>query len=250
MTKLTNTSTEIKTINSREVAEMLSLTHNNLLQKLNGSGKNKGIVDYLKESTEMEIHLSDFFIESSYLDSTGRTLKCYEFTRKGCEMLANKLTGKKGVEFTAKYINKFHEMEQQIQSNVDSYQIQDPIERAKRWIEEEMVRQGQAKLLEQQKPKVEYHDKVLAPVNEAGYKKLITVTDVAKDLGMTARTLNKILNDKGILFKTGNVWKPYKKYEWLIPDYMDYQINEYTQTLKFTEKGRKFLIEDVFNNQK
>ncbi|MCM1507389.1 MAG: Rha family transcriptional regulator [Ruminococcus flavefaciens] len=65
-------------------------------------------------STETKIEPSDFFIKSTYTDPTGRTLPCYLCTRKGCEMIANKLTGKKGVIFTALYINAFHEMEEQI----------------------------------------------------------------------------------------------------------------------------------------
>lgn len=31
--------------------------------------------------------------------------------KKGCEFIAHKMTGQKGTEFTARYINRFHEME-------------------------------------------------------------------------------------------------------------------------------------------
>lgn len=96
-----------------------------------------------------------------------------------------------------------------------------------------------------QEPKVEYHDKVLNPTDEEnGFTKLITITDIAKDVGMTARKLNKLLNDKGIIYKQGKVWKVYSKYDFLIKEkYCDYHITEYSQTLKWTEKGRKFIIE-------
>lgn len=57
---------------------------------------------------------SEFFIASTYTDSTGRKLPCYECTKKGCEMIANKMTGERGVLFTAAYINRFHEMERQL----------------------------------------------------------------------------------------------------------------------------------------
>ena len=50
------------------------------------------------------------FIESEYKDSTGRTLPCYLCTKKGCDMIANKMTGKKGVIFTATYIEAFEKM--------------------------------------------------------------------------------------------------------------------------------------------
>lgn len=44
-------------------------------------------------------------------------MPCYLCTRKGCEMIANKLTGQKGVAFTALYINAFHKMEKHIREN-------------------------------------------------------------------------------------------------------------------------------------
>ncbi len=49
-------------------------------------------------------------MESSYIDTSGRTQKCYLITEKGCEFIAHKLTGQKGSEFTARYIDRFHEM--------------------------------------------------------------------------------------------------------------------------------------------
>ncbi len=43
----------------------------------------------------------DFFILSTYQDSKGETRPCYLLTKKGCDMVANKMTGEKGVLFTA-----------------------------------------------------------------------------------------------------------------------------------------------------
>ena len=90
-------------LDSREVAKMLGKEHRHLLRDI---AKN---VDYL---TETKIGLSEFFQETQYKDSTGKKNKRYDITKKGCEFLAHKLTGKKGAIFTATYINKFHEMEQ------------------------------------------------------------------------------------------------------------------------------------------
>lgn len=59
--------------------------------------------------------LSDFFIPHTYTDSTGRTLPCYLLTKKGCDMVANKMTGEKGVLFTAAYVTAFEKMRQQTQ---------------------------------------------------------------------------------------------------------------------------------------
>ena len=93
------------TLDSREVAEMVEKEHKELL---------RDIRRYVKQMTESKIALSDFFRENTYKDRTGRKLPCYDITRKGCEFIANKLTGTKGTEFTARYINRFHEMEETI----------------------------------------------------------------------------------------------------------------------------------------
>ncbi|SDG62011.1 Phage antirepressor protein YoqD, KilAC domain [Thermoanaerobacter thermohydrosulfuricus] len=86
------------------------------------------------------------------------------------------------------------------------------------------------------KPKGDYYDTVL---QKAG---LVTTTDIAKDLGMSARKLHNILHDQGLIFKQGKTWFLYSSYQHLVPEYADYHITEYGQTLKWTEKGREFII--------
>ena len=94
-----------QTIDSRKVAEMIEKNHKNLL---------RDIRKYVGYFTELKIEPSDFFINSEYKDSTGRLLESYLITKKGCEFIAHKMTGQKGTVFTAKYINLFHEMEEQL----------------------------------------------------------------------------------------------------------------------------------------
>ena len=95
----------VDTVDSRQVAEAVEKRHKDLL---------RDIRTYCEYLTERKIAPSDFFTESTYEDSTGRTLPCYLVTRKGCEMIANKLTGKKGVVFTAMYVNAFHNMKEKL----------------------------------------------------------------------------------------------------------------------------------------
>jgi Rha family phage regulatory protein len=94
-------------VDSREVAEMVSRQHNELM---------KSIRSYVKHLTKGDIPLSGFFIESTYQDSTGRTLPSYLLTKKGCDMVANKMTGEKGILFTAAYVTRFEEMENKLKS--------------------------------------------------------------------------------------------------------------------------------------
>lgn len=92
-------------------------------------------------------------------------------------------------------------------------------------------------------PKVAYHDNVL---NKAD---LIPISIIASDLGMSGKGLNKLLSEKKVIFKQCGSYKPYSNYYWLIQEgYADYQIYDrenVAPTLKWTEKGRKWIIEQV-----
>lgn len=94
-----------RTINSREVAEMTGKAHKNLVRDI------KKYSDVLLSS---DLSPVNFFIESNYKDGSGKENICYELTRKGCDMVANKMTGEKGVLFTAAYVTRFEEMEKEI----------------------------------------------------------------------------------------------------------------------------------------
>lgn len=95
------------TIDSREVAQMVGKSHGHLLRDIDSYGA------ILIESN---FGFNEFFTQSTYKDSIGRTLPCYLVTKKGCELIAHKLTGKKGVLFTAAYISRFHEMEEALKA--------------------------------------------------------------------------------------------------------------------------------------
>ena len=90
-------------ITSLEVAEMVGKEHGKLL---------RDIRTYISQLGEAKIGFTDFFKESTYITEQNKTLPCFLVTKKGCEFIAHKLTGQKGTEFTARYINRFHEMEE------------------------------------------------------------------------------------------------------------------------------------------
>lgn len=91
---------------SREVAEMLGKRHTDLLRSIHG------YVDVLENA---KLRSQEFFISSTYkVEGNNKTYEHYLLTRKGCDMVANKMTGEKGVLFTAAYVTRFEEMEQHI----------------------------------------------------------------------------------------------------------------------------------------
>ncbi|MCR4759923.1 MAG: phage antirepressor KilAC domain-containing protein [Oscillospiraceae bacterium] len=95
----------------------------------------------------------------------------------------------------------------------DSYQIEDPIERAKRWIEEQQEKKQlqltvsvQNQQIAELQPKASYYDVVL------NCKDLMSITEIAKDYGKSAKWMNNYLHEKGIQFKQSGIWLLYAKY--------------------------------------
>ena len=107
-----------KTIDSREVAGMMGKQHKDLLDYINGKTDKNGnvIIVGIKEVLEKEgLPFNNYFIESSYKsDGAKRSYQCYLCTKMGCELLGNKQQGAKGVLFTAKYVKRFNDMEEEL----------------------------------------------------------------------------------------------------------------------------------------
>ena len=108
-----NIEKNMKTISTLEVAEMMEVEHWKILRKLDGrENDNKHIKGYVEILADNQMVVSDYFIPTTYKDASGKENKCYHVTKMGCEFLANKFTGEKGVIFTAKFVKRFHEMEE------------------------------------------------------------------------------------------------------------------------------------------
>lgn len=114
-------------VSSRVVAQDFNKRHDNVI---------RAIEEYL---TDSEVSSLNYFIESSYIDSKGEGRKEYLLTRDGFSLLVMGFKGKEALQWKLKYIEAFNKMEQLLSQSVskqDSYMIENPIERAKRWIEE------------------------------------------------------------------------------------------------------------------
>ena len=96
---------------SRDVAGMIGRPHSELM---------KSIRTYYEYLGQGNFPRADFFIISEYEDAQGKPRPCYLLTRKGCDMVANKMTGEKGILFTAAYVTRFEEMENQMKQPISS----------------------------------------------------------------------------------------------------------------------------------
>lgn len=93
-------------------------------------------------------------------------------------------------------------------------------------------------------PKATYYDQVL------NNKSLVTITQIAKDYGMSGGEMNKKLHELGVIYKQGNTWLLYSRYQrtgWthsntiMVPR-ADGTEKAVMQT-KWTQKGRLGLYE-------
>ncbi|HDR7453459.1 Rha family transcriptional regulator [Bacillus cereus] len=93
-------------VDSLEVAEMIGKRHSDLI---------RSIENYVSVLENAKMRSQDFFEETLYkAEGNNKNYKKYFITKKGCDMVANKLTGDKGILFTANYVNQFEKMERYI----------------------------------------------------------------------------------------------------------------------------------------
>lgn len=177
---------------SRSVAEHFGKQHKNVLQTI--------------ENLAAENPATKFLFQKTTFENRGKQYPMYLMNRDGFSLLVMGFTGTKALEWKLKYIEAFNAMERKLkEATYDSYMISDPVERAKKWIEEEKERQ---KLRAENKvmlPKAQFYDTV------ANTESLFSMADVAKalDMGIGRNKLFAFLRDKGILDKDNH---PYQKY--------------------------------------
>ncbi|EYL36987.1 hypothetical protein V674_02731 [Staphylococcus aureus F56969] len=107
-------------VDSREVAEMVGKEHKNLIRDV------ENYRSVILQSSKLSP--DDYFIESTYLGTNNRQTKHYLLTKKGCDIVANKMTGSKGILFTATYVDAFHKMDEHIKQQAKLYVPQTPMQ--------------------------------------------------------------------------------------------------------------------------
>lgn len=210
--ELINTSA-IETIDSREVAEMVDMEHKNLLSKIR---KYVEILDGSKLSSPQ------FFVPSTYVNNQNKEQPCYLLTKKGCEMVANKLTGEKGVIFTAKYVNSFAEMEQKIKLPKTDREI---------LFLSVKVQEQTAQRVDVLEEKVTALEETTTINSSQQYTlERIAKTTVISALGGIDSRAYQLMSRK--LFS--NIWRDYKKY---------FKLGSYRDTLKTDYENAKNYLE-------
>ncbi len=171
----------IQTMSSKEIADMTGKEHKDVLR------------DIRNMFEQLQIDSAQFCAQ--YKDSTGRTLPCFNLDKD----LSICLVSGYNVQLRMAIIKRWNELEAQVLEAVrPSYMIEDPVARAKKWIEEQTAKQeAEAKLLEAakaievMKPTIDAYDLI------AGKKGSMCFQDAYKFLGgMKLKEMKQWMYDK------------------------------------------------------
>ncbi|AUA36811.1 anti-repressor [Clostridioides difficile] len=104
-------------------------------------------------------------------------------------------------------------------------------------------------VIKELKPKADYTDMILKN------KGLVTITQIAKDYGMSGKEMNKILHERGIQYKQSGQWLLYKQHQgkgYTHSETIDITrsngMPDVKMTTKWTQKGRLFLYDLLKTN--
>lgn len=232
-------------VDSREVAQQVGKEHRHLLRDIKG---------YSEIITQSNFGLSEFFIPATYQDSTRRTLPCYYLTRKGCDMVANKLIGRKGILFTAAYVTKFEAMEKAL-ANPNQIAVNEAkklrgeamlmnakTRQAK--LIKDLARQYQSKLSSESAQALvagltEYlMGKPLLPLPEIA--RTYTATEIARVAGVTRYVIGRLANVHGLKTKENGI----TVLDTIPPN------GKQVPVFRYNEKGKQKLLELVSGRRK
>ena len=208
-----------KTMGTRVIAELCEKEHRNV----------KRDCDVMFAS----LNLDALKFEHIYFDSMNRQQTEYLLDE---ELTMTLVTGY-NIVLRNRVIKRWKELE--LQANLPSYAIDDPIKRAEKWIEEAKQKQAAIHQLELAAPKVKYFDKVV------DRSTLLNATQVAQKLGMSAVAMNKLLDDLDVYSRNVKRARVFK--QWFIDaGYGELKQTElgFSQPM-FTTKGEAWAIEKL-----
>jgi anti-repressor protein len=177
---------------SRQIAENFEKRHDHVMRD----------IDAIKKDIP---NFGEMFFETTVPDSYGREQRAYLMNRDGFTLLAMGFTGKAALEWKLKYIAAFNEME-------------------KKLAEQPQLTRSQllATALIAAHEELEEKDKRIAELTpDAEFARAVciadncrTATSIAKDYGLTAEKLNKLLYSQRVQYKDSDgQWVLYKPYQ-------------------------------------
>ena len=227
-------------VSSRDIAAAYEKQHKDVLRSID---------DILVKHPELGV---SSFRPTKYEDVQNKEQRSYDMDRQGFSILVNKFTGDKALDFTIRYTEAFEKMANNIQPQgplqIDSkmmFQIAQALSDKEKQVEVLSLENKQKmQIIGELKPKADYLDSILKN------KGLVTITQIAKDYGMTGQAMNDILHTLGVQYKQSHQWLLYKEHQacgYTHSETIDIIRSDgrpdVKMNTKWTQKGRLFLYD-------
>lgn len=219
---------------SLTIADMFGKRHDNVMADIRTQ------IEYAGE----EFSLLNFQ-ESNYL-IRGKQYQKFNLTEEAFALVVFGYNTKEAVQTKIKFIQEFKRMKSELTKlATPSYAIEDPIKRAERWIQEQKEKLMLEQQVKENEAKVTYYDTILQS------NQTVTITQIAKDYGLSGMKLNKILHNEGVQYKLQGQWLLYHKHQdkgfTKSKTHMDKNGDPRMHTY-WTQKGRLF-IHNILSKQ-
>lgn len=214
----------------------------------------KGHNHVLRDIETLQEGMSNFgqtpmFFKTTYIHTqNGQEYPMYLMNRDGFTLLAMGFTGKAALEWKLKYIEAFNAMESELRSQQTALPQDYPsalralADKAERVLALESENERQKQVIADFEPIRQYVDTILESAAT------LTITQIAADYDLSARTLNKILNEEGVQHMVNGQWILYKRHMGM--GYTKSKTIQFTRSdgtpdtkmsTQWTQKGRLFL---------
>ena len=219
---------------SRKVAESFGKEH-------------KNVIASIREILAADFSATRFFYETTF-DNRGKEYPMYFMNRDGFSLLVMGFNGKNALAWKLKYIAAFNTMEERW--NSPEQVMARALKMADNAIRSLTTKsKQQEQIINELKPKADYVDTILQN------KGLVTITQIAKDYGMSGREMNAKLHDLKIQYKQSGQWLLYSNYQtfgYTHSETIDIIRSDgrpdVTMETKWTQKGRLFLYNLLKDN--
>ena len=200
--------------------------------------QNKHVNEAIRKLMDENSTVRNMVTESKYLSPRGREETEYLLNRDGFSLVAMGFTGKKALEWKLKYIDAFNKMEEAIHKSLNSkdaailaiVNADGDIQRAMAISSyEKLVTQPLVKALEEQKPLVDFANKVSVANNNIDMGKMAKLLHEKNNIDIGRNRLFEILRNKKILMSDNTPYQTYIERNWF----------KVIETTKDTQYGTK-----------
>jgi len=221
---------KINKMTSMEIAEVTGKRHADIM---------RDIRDEIEKLEAGGIDGECKFALSSYVTDQNKEMPCYELSKEGVLQLAARYDA----VVRAKLIEIVTRQEQQSkvpQNFAEALRLAADLEEEKQKILTENAQQKQ--IIGELRPRADYTDKILKN------KGLVTITQIAKDYGMSGQEMNDLLYDLGVQYNQSRQWLLYSRYQakgYTHSETVDIVRKDgspgITMHTKWTQRGRLFI---------